>query len=155
MEIKDYVMIAILIILMLLSSIVVIFVYRSTLSKAYIERVLIETIHNSLTTLSNSVTSYLRIGYSSNLVSSIQTIVSFEIERRTKLELLLGRPLSAMNFTELLEQISRDVFESINWNAVDDELSVYSREYINKLITNEVTIQLYMLTRETQHRDET
>ena len=93
----------------------------------------------------------MRIGYTSNLRLMIQDLVSFEIERATKREIMIGKPVSALNFDTMLEKISKNVFDSLNQDAINDDLSIYSREYIYKMIVEEVTIRLYITVQETQH----
>lgn len=109
------------------------------------------TVHETLAALSDSLSSYMRIGYTSNLRVMIQDLVSFEIERATKREIMIGKPVSALNFDTMLEKISKNVFESLNQDAINDNLSIYSREYIYKMIVEEVTIRLYITVQETQH----
>ena len=124
---------------------------RDALDRSMEEKVvLLSTVHNSLTALTNSVSSYMRIAYTSNLRTLIQDLVEFEIERSTKREIMIGKPISSMNFDKMIAKISKDVFDSLNQNAITDELSMFSRDYINRLIVEEVTVRLYMLARETQ-----
>ena len=81
----------------------------------------------------------------------IQDLVAFEIERATKREIMIGKPVSAMNFDQMIKTISKNVFDSLNQDALSDELSMFSRDYVHRLIVEEVTVRLYMLVRESQN----
>ena len=158
MDSKEIILLMILAVIVIIGAIGFLVMYfairkcRDALDQDYQERVvLLSTVHNSLTALTNSVSSYMRIAYTSNLRTMIQDLVAFEIERATKREIMIGKPVSAMNFDQMIKTISKNVFDSLNQDALSDELSMFSRDYVHRLIVEEVTVQLYMLVQETQN----
>ena len=158
MDSKEIILLMILAVIVIIGAIGFLVMYfvirkcRDALDQDYQERVvLLSTVHNSLTALTNSISSYMRIAYTSNLRTMIQDLVAFEIERSTKREIMIGKPISPMNFDQMVKTISNNVFESLNQDAVSDELSMFSRDYVYRLIIEEVTVRLYMLVRESQN----
>lgn len=158
MDSKEIILLMILAVIVIIGAIGFLVMYfairkcRDALDQDYQERVvLLSTVHNSLTALTNSVSSYMRIAYTSNLRAMIQDLVAFEIERSTKREIMIGKPISPMNFDQMVKTISNNVFESLNQDALSDELSMFSRDYVYRLIIEEVTVRLYMLVRESQN----
>ena len=158
MDSKEIILLMILAVIVIIGAIGFLVMYfvirkcRDALDQDYQERVvLLSTVHNSLTALTNSISSYMRIAYTSNLRTMIQDLVAFEIERSTKREIMIGKPISPMNFDQMVKTISNNVFESLNQDAISDELSMFSRDYVYRLIIEEVTVRLYMLVRESQN----
>lgn len=158
MDSKEIILLMILAVIVIIGAIGFLVMYfvirkcRDALDQDYQERVvLLSTVHNSLTALTNSISSYMRIAYTSNLRTMIQDLVAFEIERSTKREIMIGKPISPMNFDQMVKAISNNVFESLNQDAISDELSMFSRDYVYRLIIEEVTVRLYMLVRESQN----
>ena len=158
MDSKEIILLMILAVIVIIGAIGFLVMYfairkcRDALDQDYQERVvLLSTVHNSLTALTNSISSYMRIAYTSNLRTMIQDLVAFEIERSTKREIMIGKPISPMNFDQMVKTISNNVFESLNQDAISDELSMFSRDYVYRLIIGEVTVRLYMLVRESQN----